>query len=120
MGMGNEEVFLTDKDLIFVNWRVYSRTRNDEGRLPLFTASEQSVKWSNGVCAILKGYGAAIEDVDVVTGLEVFMLAAVGEESDLETVYNLLLDHPAAINPHVVIPQKQNGRSLEIKKRKRS
>jgi len=86
----------------------------------LFIASQQNVKWSDGLCNILNGYGAAIEDADVVTGLEAFMLAAAGKESDLETIYNLLLDHPAAINPYVILPQKQNDHSSELKKRKRS
>jgi len=121
MGMGNEKVLFNDKDVILIrNWRVHARTKNDEDRLPLFIASQQNVKWSDGLGNILNGYGAAIEDVDVKTGLEAFMLAAAGKESDLETIYKLLLDHPAAINPYVILPQKQNDHSSELKKRKRS
>jgi len=94
---------LGNNDDVFVNWRIYSQKKNELGRLPLFTASEQSIKWSDGLCNILAGYGAAIEEVDTVTGMEAFMLAGVGKASDMESVYKLLHDHPAAINPYVVI-----------------
>jgi len=86
---------------IFVNWRIYSKQKNEQGRFMLFKAAEGSLKWSDGLCKILEGNGAAIEDRDVITGLEAFMLAAVGTSSDTETVYRLLQDHPAAINPYV-------------------
>jgi len=87
----------------FVHWRKYSLKQQQEptGRLPLFTALEKGVLWSEGLCDIVKGYGAAIETTDVVTCLEAFMLAAIGTNSNLETIYHLLLDHPAAIHPYV-------------------
>jgi len=116
LGIGKKEVVFNHEDKIFVNWTLYSQKKNEQGRLLLFTASEQGVKWSDGMCNILNGYGAAIEEVDVVTGLEAFMLAAVGEESDMETIFKLLQDHPAAINPYVVMPQQQYY--LNRKKRK--
>jgi len=104
LNMGNEKYY-NDFDAIFryyfVNWKIYSQIKNEQGRYPLVIASEQSITWSDGLCQILKGYGGAIEEVDVLTGLEAFMLAAIGTNSDMETVYNLLLDHPAAINPYV-------------------
>ena len=59
---------------------------NKQGCLLLFTACKQSVKWSNGLSSILEGSGAAIEEVDNVTGLEAFMLAAVEEKSNLEAL----------------------------------
>ena len=39
----------------------------------------------------------AVYEVDGETGLEVFMLAAVGEGSDLECVYRLLREFPPEI-----------------------
>ena len=39
----------------------------------------------------------AIYERDVVTGLSVFMLAAVGMKSDLESVYRLCREYPVAI-----------------------
>ena len=39
----------------------------------------------------------AIYEKDVVTGLSPFMLAAVGMNSDLESVYRLCREYPVAI-----------------------
>jgi len=102
LGMdGSDHDEVNDGDVIFINWKLYSQRKNKQGRLPLFTAAEQSVPWSDGVEQILKSYGPAIEFIDVVTGLEVFMLAAVGTNSNIETIFKLLQDHPAALNPYV-------------------
>jgi len=89
----------------FVNWGIVSRTKNGQGRLPLFTACEKGLQWSQGLYEIVEGYGAAIEGRDESTGLEAFILAAVEPTScSLETVFSLLQDHPAAINPYVTLP----------------
>lgn len=92
-------------DEIFVNWKIISRNKNHQGRLALFSACEQGLKWSDGLGEIVKGYGAAIEERDEVTGLEAFMLSAAGPKSScsLETIFSLLQDHPAAINPYVAV-----------------
>jgi len=103
-GKINEE--LCDQDDIFVNWKICSQRKNEQGRLPLYTALEQSVKWSDGLHGILEGNGGAIEEADVITGLEAFMLAAIGRNSEMETVYRLLKNHPAAINPYVRMTQQ--------------
>jgi len=106
LGMSTEDattIELNMYDKVFVNWKIYSKKKNHESRLPLFTASEQNIKWSDGLFNILEGYGAAIEEADTVTGLEAFMLAGIGRNSDMEAVYMLLQDHPAAINPYVGI-----------------
>jgi len=103
IGIGDNDVHTTYDDSVFVNWKFYSKLKNESGQLPLFTASERSLKWSDGLCKILEANGGAIEDVDETTGLEAFMLAAVGIKSNMETVYRLLLDHPAALNPYVRI-----------------
>jgi len=103
LGMGSKNYVKSsfcDYDDIFVNWRTWPKTKNKDGRLLLFTALEQNIKWSNGLGTILEANGAAIEEVDLVTGLEAFMLAAVGKNSNMETVYKLLQDHPGAIIPY--------------------
>jgi len=115
LGIGDQGFFFNDDDEIFVNWKICSKTSNDLARLPLFAASEQNVKWSDGLCDILKGYSLAIEDVDVITGLEAFMLAAIGKESDMGTVFKLLQEYPVAINPYVLMLQENVS---ERKKRK--
>jgi len=105
-----EEEYYKDNDsyiysTLFVNWRLFCQTKNEQGRLPLFTALAQNLKWSDGLCKIWKNNGAAIEETDTVTGLEAFMLAAVGPYRSIETVFTLLRDHPAAINPYVIMTQ---------------
>ena len=87
----------------YVNWDTCAKHKcKYNGRLPLFTAAAKDFNLSHdGLGHILKGNGAAIEDVDPVTGVEAFMLSASGSNSKLEAVYTLLVDHPAAIMPYV-------------------
>jgi len=66
------------------------------GRLPLFTAAERSLKW-NKMEQIFTAYMPVIQEIDDVSGLPLFMLAAAGPASDIESVYNLLNAYPAAI-----------------------
>jgi len=40
---------------------------------------------------------SAIHEVDGMTGLPVFLLAAAGPKSDIESIYNLLREYPPAI-----------------------
>ena len=58
---------------------------------------------------------AAFSRVDPKTGLEAFMLAAVGSNSKLESVYGLLKNHPAALNPYVGISSSQSPSSNKRK-----
>ena len=89
-------------DRLYINWNVCATIKNtNNGRLPLFAAAEANLNLVNGLGHILHANGAAIEDVDPVTGLEAFMLAAVGSNSKLESVYTLLQDYPGAINSYV-------------------
>eukprot|EP00555_Chaetoceros_dichaeta_P012816 CAMPEP_0198257416 /NCGR_PEP_ID=MMETSP1447-20131203/7116_1 /TAXON_ID=420782 /ORGANISM="Chaetoceros dichaeta, Strain CCMP1751" /LENGTH=109 /DNA_ID=CAMNT_0043944327 /DNA_START=713 /DNA_END=1042 /DNA_ORIENTATION=+ len=69
-------------------------------RLPLCIAAAQSFQWYEPkqqlLQKILKANMAAIEVTDSSSGLEPFMLAAVGLESDLEAVFRLLVEYPVA------------------------
>jgi len=52
----------------------------------------------DGMKHIFDSYRPAIEhDNDALTGLPLFTLAAVGPNSDIESVYRLLKEHPAAL-----------------------
>ena len=70
--------------------------RDVNGRLPLFTAAANSLVWAE-----MKQFFAAnmtvLYKVDSVTGLALFMLAAVEKSTDLESVYNLLVEYPSAM-----------------------
>lgn len=81
----------------FVNWAVCGKIKDSRGRLPLAFAAESGLKWSEGLHDLYNSNKPAIEKTDVVTGLQPFMLAAIGLKSDLETVFMLLQEHPAAI-----------------------
>jgi len=103
----NLDVFVMQYNAnVFINWRIYSKNRNEQGRLPLYTALENNFKWSDGLDKIWESNRTAVEEVDVTTGLEAFMLAAVGSKSNIGTIFHLLQDHPAAINPYVTTIQQ--------------
>jgi len=82
------------------------KTKDEKnGRYLLSIAAEQGIDWCDGLCQILETNGAAIEETDVRTGLETFMLAA--SKSSLETVYRLLHYHPDAIIPNFYLKKKR-------------
>jgi len=76
--------------------RRWARTRGADGRLPVFTAAARSLKWAD-MKQIFSVNMATIEQMDGLTGLPLFMLTATQENSDIESVYNLLKENPTAI-----------------------
>jgi len=68
----------------------------DSGRLPLCTAAARCLTWVD-MQQIFSVNMSAIHEVDGMTGLPVFVLAAAGPRSDIESVYNLLREYPPAI-----------------------
>ena len=77
--------------------RTWAKTRCLDGRLPLCAAAAKSIKWVDMKIFFLENM-LALHDIDVITGLPLFMLAAVGSDSDLESTYNLLKNYPPAIS----------------------
>jgi len=49
---------------------------------------------------IFDNHVPAIYEVDASTGLSLYMSAAVGPTSDIESVYNLLRKNPASLTLH--------------------
>jgi len=82
---------------MYYDWKRWARTRDVDGRLPLFTAAARCLKWSY-MELIFTSNMPVITEMDVLTGLPVFMLAATGPTSDVESVYNLLKEYPSSIN----------------------
>ena len=80
---------------------VYARTRNRDGRVPLHTAAAVSLNWEDTKLIFMANM-PAIYDIDVVTGLPLFMLAAVCLNSDIESAYRLLRDNPFVCSSHVM------------------
>ena len=64
--------------------------------LLLCTATARFLTWAD-MRQIFSANMPAIHEVDGMTGLPVFVLAAVGPTSDIESVYNLLRKYPPAI-----------------------
>jgi len=87
----------TNMEDMYYNMNTWGRTRDVESRLPLCTAAARSLKWSD-MRQIFAVNMPAIQEVDVLTGLPLFMLAAVGQNSTIESVYHLLKENPPAIN----------------------
>merc|ERR1712008_327516 len=73
------------------------RTRDVDDRFPLFTAAARCLKWSH-VKQIFISNMPVVNEIDVLSELPLFMLAAIGPTSDIESVYNLLHECPSGIN----------------------
>ena len=68
----------------------------ENGRLPLCTAAVRSLEWKS-VRRVFEANMLAVQEVDSISGLPLFALAAVGVGSDLESAYKLLREYPPAI-----------------------
>lgn len=88
----------TPFDIIISNPKPnFARVKDENDRLLLFCAVETGFKWSDKLQEIYRSYMPAITEIDPLTGLSLFMLAAIGPDSDLNTVYHLLLEYPVII-----------------------
>jgi len=82
---------------MYYNWKTWAKTRGLDGRLPLVTAVIRSLKWSF-TRQIFAANMTMIHELDEMTGLPPFMLAAIGKDSDLESIYNLMKECPSIMN----------------------
>lgn len=80
------------------NMAIWTKTRNEYGRSQLMTAAAISLKWGC-MKRIFDSNSSAIYEVDAMTGLSVAMLAAVGPNSDIESVYRISKAYPPALIP---------------------
>mmetsp|Transcript_29280 Transcript_29280/g.45509 ORF Transcript_29280/g.45509 Transcript_29280/m.45509 type:complete len:561 (+) Transcript_29280:258-1940(+) len=67
---------------------------NRNGELPLDVALQHGLKWQDGTDLLLRAAPRAIKTRNVFTRLYPFMSAAIGERSDLGTIFELLREHP--------------------------
>jgi len=93
---------INDVDGILHNWRILSCTLDRRRRLPLHCAADANLRWIDGTREIVEANYLALGDVDAVTGLYPFMLAAVGECSDYCTVFRMLQCHPGLIHGYII------------------
>lgn len=76
--------------------RTWAKTRSEDGRLPLCVAARRALRWAV-MKPVFVEYMPALYEVDEISGLQLFMLAAVGPTSDIESIYRLLKENPPAI-----------------------
>ena len=81
---------------VFVNWT--SCTRNYGIPSPLLTAVKEDMPWEGITAEIFKANPDIVQNIDQSTNLMPFMIAAVGENSSLDSVFSLLIAYPGAIN----------------------
>jgi len=82
---------------MYYDWKRWARTRDVDGRFPIFTAAARGLKWSY-MKQIFNSNMPVVNEIDALTGFPLFMLAATGPTSDMESVYNLLKECPSVIN----------------------
>ena len=80
----------------YYNLNTWARKIGADGRLPLVTAAQKSLKWYY-MKQIFNANMPVINEVDAFSGLPLFMLAAAGPTSDIESVYNLLKESPHSL-----------------------
>ena len=60
----------------------------------LLVAIRHGVKWDQGIKYILEESKESVSDVDKMSNLYAFMLAASGQKCDLDSVFNLIKENP--------------------------
>jgi len=94
-----------------------ARITDQKGRLPLHLAIEQGQIWSDQTLqALISSEPRAIHTRDVQSKLYPFMQAAVGEESDMDTVFELLWMNPLLARG--LLDKRKNKESGKLSKRK--
>jgi len=84
-------------DCMYYEWKQWARTIGVDGQLPLFTAVNKSLKWYY-TKQIFTANMQIINKIDARSGLPLFLLAAAGPTSDIESVYNLLKEFPGMLS----------------------
>lgn len=85
------------KGTIHYEWKTIARTNGTDGQLPLFTAAGRSLKW-HYMEIIFTTYMRVIQEIVALSGLPLFMLATARPASDIESIYKLWKEYPAAIS----------------------
>lgn len=74
---------------IYYDWNICARTKDVDGQLLIFTVALMCLKWS-----YMKQYFTSsipvVNEIDVLTGLPLFILTATSPTWNIESVYNLV------------------------------
>ena len=84
---------------------VHLRDEKNMNRLPIHIALESGLKWSLELEYLIATSQEYLKDVDPVTKCPPFVLAAMGTNCDLRTIYDLLHNHPE----HVEMLEDSSG-----------
>merc|ERR1740139_1653799 len=93
----NPHPYVRKNHYCYYNLEIWAQTIGADGKLPLVTAARKSLKWKY-MKQIFTANMPAIYQIDSRSGLPLFMLAAAGPTSNIESVYNLLKDFPGSIS----------------------
>lgn len=75
-----------------------AKVRNHNNRLPIHIAAERGIKWNFGLREIFYSNPSALSIQDDVTGLFPMMLAACESQNDLNSIFELMKNHPDSIH----------------------
>ena len=90
------------KFVVMIDWKLCSKCHSKRtGRSPLFSAAFSCLQLETGLSDIFEGNPRAIYERDPRLRLEAFMVAAIGKNSKLSSVYYLLKQYPQVINWYV-------------------
>jgi len=81
----------------YYNFKLWAQTRDADGQLPLLSAARKSLKWYY-MKQIFMANMPVINEIDPLSGLPLFLIAAAGPSSNIESVYNLLHEFPGAMS----------------------
>ena len=85
----------------------------------LYSAAQYGLKWRHEMSEMIGGSGDDIHTCDSVTGLRLFMVAAMGDRNDLSSIYGIMRMGPEMLNQNVVKKRKLKIPSQEHQKQKR-
>jgi len=83
-------------------WTAYANKKDKKGHYPLQCAMQYNLKWRDGMPKLLEANYLAMNEENGETGLLPFMTAAVGDDSDWESVYRLLQQNPGGLVSYIV------------------
>jgi hypothetical protein len=77
--------------------RIVHAIASEQGRKTLHVSCEYGISWAEGLRILYREEESIIDMSDPLTNLKPFALAACSKESNIDTIYELLVRNPGAI-----------------------
>ena len=106
------------REMTTQNMESWSKTKDENCRVPLMTSAAISLDWKYMEKIFNLNRTAIYDTDDAVTGLPVSLLAAVGPNSNLESVYRLCKEYPPVLMQTSLHSPLHNKRCEKKRKRK--